>query len=222
MLNVFHPGRSLIGRVEPGTTYLSGARLLALEAHLRAVHRHNVPGAIVECGVAAGGSAALIGLWLRQRQSGRPLVLFDTFAGLPAPNANDPDYADAVAWAGKCVGTRADVTALFERQGVDLTHVVFVEGMFQDTIPRHAPPSIALLHLDGDWYDSTKHCIENLWPRVSPGGRVQIDDYGCWQGCRKAVDEFRATNPGVRLRWIDDQGVWLRKPMAASQRVGVS
>jgi hypothetical protein len=201
----------LIGSIEPGTTYLSPERLLTLERHLRTVHRRRIPGAVVECGVAAGGSAALMGLWLTRHQSDKPLVLFDTFDGLPAPTTNDPDYEKAIAWTGECRGTRSDVEAMFRRMGIDLTRVALVEGLFQDTIPAYMPSSIAMLHLDGDWYDSTRHCLEHLWPQVSIGGRVQIDDYGAWQGCRKATDEFLARHRRLRLHVIDATGVWLEK-----------
>jgi predicted O-methyltransferase YrrM len=182
-----------------------------LEAHLQAIERGGISGVVVECGVAAGGSAALMGSWLTHHAPGRRLVLFDTFAGLPSPTVDDPDYDKAVEWTGACRGTVDEVTELFQRHGIDMTRVTFVEGLFQDTIPAKAPDQIAVAHLDGDWYASTKHCLEHLWPRISVGGRVQLDDYGFWQGCRKATDEFLARTRNVRTAQIDQQGLWLEK-----------
>ena len=83
----------------------------------------------------------------------------------------------------------------------------FVQGKVEDTIPEQAPQSIALLRLDTDWYESTRHELEHLFPRLSPGGILIIDDYGDWQGARKATDEFVAKHaPGFFLSRIDDTG----------------
>lgn len=104
--------------------------------------------------------------------------------------------------------------ALFRELGVaDLTECV--KGLFQETLPRRRSGPIALLHLDGDWYESIRVCLETLWDNVSPGGIVQIDDYGAWAGARKAVDEFfSARNISARLTYIDPTGRQIIKPMA--------
>jgi O-methyltransferase len=68
----------------------------------------------------------------------------------------------------------------------------------EETIPENAPESIALLRLDTDWYESTRHELEHLFPRLSPGGVLIIDDYGHWQGCKRAVDEYFGKN-GARI-----------------------
>lgn len=203
--------QSLVPFVEHGSTWLSKARLNMLETHLKAIESANVPGAIVECGVAKGGSAALLGSWITNYAPHRKLVLFDTFDGLPPPTADDPDYETAIEWTGKCLGTLDDVLALFRRHGIPHRQITFVKGMFQDTIPDSAPEAIAFAHLDGDWYASTKHCLDHMWPRLSVWGRVQLDDYGTWQGCRKATDEFLASTPSVAVHPIDPQGIWLEK-----------
>jgi O-methyltransferase len=103
---------------------------------------------------------------------------------------------------------------LFDALKLDPSPFRFVKGWFEETIPEHrrelAP--IALLHLDGDWYESTKFCLEQLWDLVSPAGYVIIDDYGWWKGCRAAVDEFvAAVDPPVEL---EQAGVarYFRKP----------
>lgn len=170
-------------------TMCSKTRLRALFRGVRYVVRHNVVGDLVECGCARGGSAALMGLALRQFGAHRRLWLFDTFEGLPAPTSDDPDFEIADLFTGTCFGDIAEVRELFERleiaEGLHL-----VRGLFQDTLPLAEVPQIALLHIDGDWYESVRACLENLYDRVTPGGLIQFDDYGYWQGARRAVDEF--------------------------------
>ena len=78
--------------------------------------------------------------------------------------------------------------------GYDEGMVHLVKGRVEETIPQHAPDSIALLRLDTDWYESTKHELERLFPRLSKHGILIIDDYGHWQGARRAVDEYFAGN----------------------------
>ena len=163
----------------------SGQRLRGLYDAVRYVEENQIPGDIVECGVALGGSAAMMGLALRG--ANRQIWLFDTFEGLPAPNNNDPDYNIANHYVGSCKGELQEVMASFDGLGLKATPV---KGLFQDTLPRAEVKQIAVLHLDGDWYDSTKICLKTLYDRVSIGGVVQLDDYGFWKGCSTAVREF--------------------------------
>jgi O-methyltransferase len=169
----------------------------------------DAPGVFMECGVGSGGTALLLALVAKRR--GRAFWMFDTFEGLPAPTANDPDYDIAVGHTGTCRGEFGAIREMFQRYGV-WDRTTAVKGLFQDTMPAVTIPPIAVLHLDGDWYDSTKTCLTYLWPQVSPGGVVQFDDYGAWQGCRKAVDEFLLSHPAP-LHRIDDHGAWLQKPI---------
>jgi hypothetical protein len=186
-------------------SYLSPARLRNLE---RLSNRTtSIPGCYMECGVAEGGSALLLGLLARRRN--RPLWLFDTFEGLPAPSENDPDFDAAMQWTGRCRGELHEIEAKLERFGL-WDRTTAVKGLFQDTMPDLDIPPIALVHLDGDWYDSTMTCLTHLWPKVSPGGYVQFDDYFRWEGCRKAVDEYFGGR--VALHRIDDIGAWAQKP----------
>jgi hypothetical protein len=76
--------------------------------------------------------------------------------------------------------------------GYDLASVKFIKGKVEETIPAHAPARIALLRLDTDWYESTRHELAHLFPRLVPGGVLILDDYGHWQGSRRAVDEYMA------------------------------
>ena len=89
-----------------------------------------------------------------------------------------------------------------------------VSGYFADSLPQHSRElgRIAFLHLDSDWYESTRTVLHHLYDQISPWGCLQIDDYGCWEGCRRALHEFeRDHGLALELQVIDAQGVWLRK-----------
>lgn len=195
-------------------TMCSVARLRALHEGVKYVVRNHVDGDVVECGCARGGSAALMALSLRQLGERRNLWLFDTFEGLPAPTADDPDYEIAELFTGSCLGRLNEVQELFRRDGV-AEGVHFVKGLFQETLPSSPIERIALLHVDGDWYESVKVCLETLYDKVVPGGVIQFDDYGYWKGARKAVDEFLAQRKlQVPLTRLDYSGRSLRKPQS--------
>jgi len=198
-------------------TMCSNARLRGLYHGVKHVVAKGIPGDFVECGCALGGSAALIALTLRQVGESRQLWLFDTFEGLPAPTPNDPDFEIADLFTGTCVGTVDEVQHLFEDLHV-ADRVQLVKGLFQQTLPSAPVSTIALLHIDGDWYDSVKACLDNLYDRVAPGGVIQFDDYGYWKGARKAVDEFFAARGiGVKLNRLDYSGRFLIKPACATE-----
>ncbi len=187
-----------------------------------------VPGALVECGVWKGGSAVVMGLAARGADPVRPLHLFDSFEGLPEPDARDgaaaAAYTDVKAGGrlvstAKCEASLDYVKAtLFEQAGLSPADVVFHQGWFQDTVPAQAGGvgAISVLRLDGDWYASTKICLEHLYPQLSPGGVLILDDYFMWEGCRKAADEYREkggiTAPIIR---VDDECAYWRKPGGA-------
>lgn len=194
-------------------TMSSGARLRALHNAAKHVVETNVSGDIVECGTAKGGSAAMLALTLASTNSDRLLWIFDTFEGMPAPSANDPDQALAEKYVGTCRGTIDEVTSLFRQLGV-LERVRMAKGLFQDTLGNAPIEKISLLHIDGDWYDSVMTCLQHYYDRVSPGGIVQIDDYGFWEGARKAVDDFFIQRhlPMPKLRYIDYAGRQFVKP----------
>ena len=194
-------------------TMLTPIRLLSLYLNVKALCDADVPGDIVECGTAGGGSVVLMAVAV-QHYSKRPRTVFacDTFTGMPAPNdqtdRTDQSSASASNWGiGTCSSGGEDmVQTLAESFGVKL---VTVPGLFRDTLATLPSSSIAMLHADGDWYDSTKDILTMLEPRVTtPGGIVQIDDYGYWNGCRKAVDEYI---PATRLQPVDGIAVCYRK-----------
>jgi len=178
-----------------------------------------LPGAIVECGVYKGGSAGV----MAAASPARTIWLFDSFKGLPEPTA--PDGPKARAFAGgrstgalrpidQCVGPLDCVHELFfEVLGLERSRVEIRAGWFQETLPRACRDigPIAVLRLDGDWYESTRVCLEHLHDLVVPGGFVIIDDYGYWEGCRCAVDEFlalRRPDFQVKVIPVDACAVW--------------
>ena len=195
-------------------TMCSVARLRGLYHALRYVVGENIAGDVVECGCARGGSSALMALTLRQLGSRRKLWLFDTFEGLPAPSSQDPDFEIADLFTGSCVGTLNEVRGLFERLNV-AEDAIFIKGLFQHTLPVAPITCIAVLHIDGDWYESVKVCLDSLYDKVVPGGVIQLDDYGYWKGARKAVDEFMQTR-GIQtpLQRLDYSGRFLIKPQS--------
>ena len=154
----------------------------------------------------------MMGLMLKDAAPGRKLWVFDTFEGLPPPTEGDPDFDQAVSKTGACKGDLVEVEALFAELGLS-NLAQCVKGLFQDTLPITETGRIAFLHLDGDWYESTKVCLERLYDKVTPGGVIQIDDYGHWAGARKALHEFfDARGISVKLKYLDYTGRQFVKP----------
>ncbi|MGQ0504415.1 MAG: TylF/MycF/NovP-related O-methyltransferase [Myxococcaceae bacterium] len=193
-------------------TMVGNARLRGLYQAVNLVERRRIAGDVVECGAARGGSAALMGLVLARRSSPRKLWVFDNFEGMPEPTEQDPDYEIAKRFVGTCRGDYEDVHGLFARLGLlERTHLI--KGLFQDTLAKTSTGLISVLHIDGDWYDSVRTCLQELYPRVAPGGVIQIDDYGHWEGARKAVHELEQEH-GLKwkLRYLDYAGRQFIKP----------
>jgi hypothetical protein len=192
--------RDIIRAVRP-RTMTAPEKLFALIVATRYVTDHAIPGAVVECGVWRGGSMQAVARTLLARGVlDRDLHLFDTFEGMPPPTARDrrPDgklASELLAsrprtqkvWA---VAGLEDVRAGMAETGYPAERVHLHRGRVEDTLPSQAPDEIALLRLDTDWHQSTKHELEHLYHRVPSGGIVIFDDYGFWQGAREAVDEF--------------------------------
>jgi len=190
-----------IRRVQP-YSMTSTERLYGLIQAVRYVTRFGVGGHVVECGVWRGGSMMAVALTLLESGvTDRDLYLFDTFSGMSTPSDEDRQLEDgksAAALLGKAskasgiwaLASKEEVKKNMEMIGYPATRIHLIEGKVEDTIPDHAPEEIALLRLDTDWYESTKHELEHLIRRVSPQGVLIVDDYGHWAGARKAVDEW--------------------------------
>jgi hypothetical protein len=221
----FEIPRSLFETVRPHTM-CSIQRLDNMYRLARAVENRGIAGSVVECGVWRGGCAGVAAAALRRTGSRRRIHLFDSFQGLPEPGKLDgalaARYSDGksegrLVATGKCVATVADVEDLFfGRLAIDRESVSFHVGWFQESVPRdhEAVGPISLLRLDGDWYDSTKVCLKYLYPHVVRGGFVILDDYGQWEGCRRAFEEYRESEKlaPVELERIDYTGVYFAKP----------
>jgi O-methyltransferase len=186
-------------------TMTTPPRIYALVRAVEYVVARGVPGAIVECGVWRGGSMMAAALTLLHLGiTDRELYLYDTFAGMPPPSEADTTRSgeraadllaqgdeDSHIWA---IASLSDVRAAVLSTRYPERRIHFVEGLVEETLPAEAPEEIALLRLDTDWYRSTKHELEQLYPRLAPGGVLILDDYGHWQGARRAVDEYFAEN----------------------------
>lgn len=191
-------------------TMTSRERILSLESAVRYVERGGVPGAFVECGVWRGGSMMAMALTLLgEGGATRELFLCDTFEGMPEPGVEDIGVTGKSAmpsWKkrlrdGESTWCRAeieDVRANLLSTRYDQDRVHFLEGRVQNTLPDDRIGPIAILRLDTDWYESTKWELEQLYPLLVPGGVLIIDDYGRWQVCRKAVDDYFADH-GVTM-----------------------
>jgi hypothetical protein len=206
-------------------TMTSPEKIVGLANAVRYVAARRIPGDIVECGVWRGGSAMVMARTLRESgDTGRTIHLFDTFAGMTSPGPQDRRYDGTTAaklleqdqnrttsgyW---CVADERDVRHNMAACDYPADRIRLVAGDVEKTIPAEAPGHIALLRLDTDWYDSTRHELAELYHRVSPGGVVIIDDYGHWQGSRRAVDEFLATlDHAPLLTRLDFDGrMWLK------------
>ena len=154
---------------------------------VRRLDGDRIPGAIVECGVYRGGSAAVMAVASRGR---RDVHLFDSFEGLPAPGEKDGRLAHEQFHEGWCAGDTAEVRELLRRLDFPPESLHLHRGWFHETLPHADVPQIALLHIDADWYDSVMLCLRELYDDVAPGGFVVLDDYGRWEGCTRATNDF--------------------------------
>jgi O-methyltransferase len=211
----------IIRAVRPWTM-TSAERIYALIQAVRYVSTSAIAGAIVECGVWKGGSmAAIASTLLRLQDVSRDLYLFDTFQGMSEPTPRDRDYSGKQASEllieapdFRCADAPLEsVQRVLHETGYPKERIHFIPGKVEDTIPASAPDSISLLRLDTDWYESTKHELAHLFPRLSARGVIIIDDYGHWSGARQACDEYFAQNRiPILLNRIDYTGRLALKP----------
>jgi len=200
-------------------TMTSAERIYSLIEAVKYIERNNIPGDIVECGVWKGGSMMAVAEALMYLNSmKRRLYLYDTYEGMSEPTEydktwsgesastllSDNDKEKNLVWAYSALDT--------VKKGMENTHypvnkIKYVKGKVEDTIPATVPESIALLRLDTDWYESTAHELLHLFPLLNKGGVLILDDYGHWQGARKAVDEYIEQNKiRILLNRIDETG----------------
>ena len=213
--------RRIIERATP-YTMTGPARLQALIDAVRYCVTRGVPGGFAECGVWRGGS--ILAMILTLQELGRydlDIHLFDTFEGMTAPSEADTSRHHPPALETWEEADRAGDKAWpmffdpehFNEEMVRRTllstgypehRLHFVRGAVEETLPERAPESLALLRLDTDWYESTRHELEHLYPRLSSAGVLIIDDYGHWEGSRRATDEYlRSTGETLLLTRVD-------------------
>ena len=211
-----------IYRACKGYSQTSRARMYALYKSIEYIVKARVPGDIVECGVWTGGSMMLAArtlLALGERD--RRIFLFDTFEGMSRPGEHDRLLKGGTPalpkWervhrgypAGSLRGYAGSIGRVrrnLESTGYPTDRLVFVQGRVEDTLPASSPDSVALLRLDTDWYESTKHELRCLYPRLARRGVLIVDDYGCWAGAKRAVDEYFADRPFELMTRIDHTG----------------
>jgi O-methyltransferase len=201
-------------------TMTSDERMYSLYKAIEYTLDNNIKGDFVECGVWKGGSSMLIALTLLQKGiTNRNIYLYDTFEGMSAPT--DADVAHSGESAGKLLSeqdkAKADsvwcyspidaVKANLLSTGYPEKHLFFVKGKVEDTLPITVPSIISLLRLDTDWYESTKIEMEVLYPLLEKQGILIIDDFGFWEGARRAIVEyFEKAGKIPYLHRIDDTG----------------
>ncbi len=212
-----------------GKTATSINRIVGLIDSVRYVCENKIPGAFVECGVWRGGSAMVAALKLIEMgDQSRDLFLYDTFEGMSEPTDADVMFDGTSAkellnpeekkehlanyW---CFATDHTVRANVLSTGYPGPRVHLIKGKVEETIPAQMPSQISILRLDTDWFESTAHELEHLYPLLAPNGVLIIDDYGHWAGARKAVDEyFSKLHPKPFLSRMDYTGRLAIKPSA--------
>jgi hypothetical protein len=182
-------------------TMTSGERISALCQAIAYISKNRIPGDIVECGVWRGGSMMAAALTLLMLQERRSIYLYDTFSGMNPSTENDVELSSgrpaqellqtsdgsSPYWG---ISSLEEVQHNMEATGYPRNLINYIQGNVEDTIPTTLPQRIAILRLDTDWYQSTRHEVIHLWPVLVSGGIMIIDDYGYWLGQQKAVDEF--------------------------------
>ncbi len=206
-------------------TMTSIERMYALYTSVNYILKNNIPGDFVECGVWKGGSAMMIALTLLQNKiKNRKIFLYDTFEGMSAPSEKDVSFAGETAAALLssqekkkqdsvwCFSPIDEVKNNLHTTGYPENLLQYVKGKVEDTLPGTQPGNIALLRLDTDWYESTKTEMNILYPLLINKGVLIIDDFGHWEGAKKAVIEYfdvQAYKP--LLQRIDNTGIIMVK-----------
>lgn len=209
---------ALISFVQP-YTMTSPERMFSLINSIEYITANKVEGDVVECGVWRGGSSMIMAKkMLDLNENQRHIYMYDTYDGMSEPTEDDLQHDGQVAeqmlntsdkekdqiW---CYSALDEVKNNMKKTGFDFEKIHFIQGKVEDTIPNVLPKKIAILRLDTDWYGSTKHEMEHLFPLLVKGGVLIIDDYGHWQGARKAIDEYLAANNiTILLNRIDYTG----------------
>jgi hypothetical protein len=223
--------KNIMALVRP-YTMTSSDRVWSLINAMNYINEASIFGDIVECGVWRGGSAMVIASKLSEYGcSDKKIWLYDTFQGMTEPSEFDVEASSTISAAELlsinkkeegnnvwCVASKEDVINNLSKTSFPLNLIEIIEGDVGLTLDTKYPESIALLRLDTDWYESTRKELEVLFPRLAIGGVCIIDDYGHWQGAKKAVDEYlHKHNIKVLMHKIDHTGrVFIKPKMSVS------
>lgn len=184
-------------------SYLDKEALNDLYSEIKYIEGFDKRGILIEAGCALGGSAIVMA---SAKAKSRPFYVYDVFGMIPPPSSRDGEDVHeryGIIRDGKSEGIGGRkyygyeqnlleiVRANFQRYGFPcgINNVFLIKGLFQDTLKIDGT-SVALAHIDGDWFESVVTCLERITPVLAPGGVMIIDDYYHWSGCRKAVDEY--------------------------------
>jgi len=197
---------------------ISDARFENNIQSLQTVQNNKISGDIVEIGVWKGGSIlSMILAYEKYKENRRTFHLYDTFSGMTSPTAIDKDLhnndASALMAVSDVVQAKAELDEVKENiaRHTNYKKIKYHKGDILKN--KFFPKKIAILRLDTDWYESTKHELDNFYDKVVSGGIVIVDDYGWWEGCEKAVDEFLKLHPEIKMQKIQDvTGIYFIKP----------
>lgn len=190
-------------------TMTNSKRIFYLHHSVNYLVKNKIKGDIVECGVWKGGSIMTIAFTLLQKKSVKKnIYLFDTFTGMTAPSKKDYLYGNKKKNATnllkeneylKCIANISEVKKNVFSTNYPKKKIKFIVGDVKKTLKTNIPKNISLLRLDTDWYESTKIELNKLYPKLSKGGILIIDDYNTWNGCKKAVDEYFKNKKNIFL-----------------------
>lgn len=221
-------------KVLPNTMATAPGLINAYEC-MQTAEQEGIEGGVAECGVCSGGCIGLMALASKQFSNDKRVFhLFDSFQGSPQPSKHDIDVLDSfcsghpcveidngsspskLVPTDTCVGATLEQVEhfMFKLLQIDPKQVVFHRGWFQHTVPlaKSSIGPLAILRIEGDWYESTKVCIENLFDSVVDRGFIIIGDYLNFQGCQKALWEFFASRSlAPELVAVDESVVFFRK-----------
>jgi len=190
-------------------------RLNNVENCVNSILENNVEGDFVETGVWRGGVIILMAALLEENECvDRKIWAFDSFQGLPKPNPTKypNDKGNKLYKINLLSASMEEVINNFNEYNISTERVIFRKGWFKDTLPEHEIEKISLLRLDGDYYESTMLSLEHLYPKVTKGGYIIIDDYNAFVYCKKAVDDYRKKmsidEPIIK---IDREAIYWRK-----------
>lgn len=195
---------------------IGGKRMQNVRSECERVLQAGIPGDFMETGVWRGGACIMMRAVLHAHGiADRRVIAADSFSGFPASTAPE-DAGFQLEGQKDFAVPLAEVRGAFARYGLLDAQVIFLEGLFKDTLPTAPVDRLAVLRLDGDMYESTKDGLDNLYHKLSPGGTLIADDYFLFEAQRKAVDEYRAAHgiadPIIQIDhfggyWVKDSGV---------------